>query len=232
MDSKGGAAARSRRAERRVLPHRSLRYYSAIMGEETESKYSVDDFGRIRRRLRALGAAYQGTVVQTDTYLDSVDRSLLKSDSGLRLRRMRWLRRARGPRKLRAQLTFKGPRRRGGPAKLRTEVQTRVDDADAVEEILRACGLAPMIVVEKRRATYRLGRCTVELDELPLLGRFVEIEGPDEAAVLALADELRLPGEPIAEHYVRLLADRCGRVGNECLTVTFDRCTPRCRHRP
>ena len=201
------------------------------MSDETEVKYKVDRFDRVRRALRALGAEYRATAVQTDSYFDTPDGSLLKADKGLRLRQVRYLRHARGRRDDRAQLTFKGPARRTRTVKIRREVQTHVDCPEAIGEILRCCGLSRVLVIQKRRATYRLGRCTVELDELPMLGRFVEIEGPRAGTVHAAAAKLKLPGEPITDHYIRLLMRRCRRVGRGCLAVTFDHCTPRCPHR-
>jgi len=201
------------------------------MGHETEVKYKVHGFEAVRRALRARGGEYQATVVQTDTYFDMPDRSLLKADQGLRLRRTRYVRHAGGRRDDRPELTYKGPVRRTDRAKVRTEVQTRLDCPEAIEQILRRCGLEAVLVVQKRRASYRLGRCRVELDELPLLGRFVEIEGPDESSVHALATRLKLPGSPITDHYINLLARRCRRVGRQCRKVTFDHCTSDCKHR-
>ena len=201
------------------------------MSDEIEVKYKGAGFARVRRALRGLGAAHQATVVQTDSYFDTPDGAMRRADEGLRLRRLRYLRRGRDRSGERAQLTFKGPTRRTARVKIRREVQTHVDCPAAIEEILRRFGLAPVLVVQKRRASYRLGRCTVELDELPLLGRFVEIEGPGERAVHSAAEKLALPGEPITDHYVNLLARRCPRVGRTCREVTFDRCTPDCKHR-
>ena len=200
------------------------------MPHETEAKYKVDTFAAVRRALRALGAEYRWTAVQTDNYFDTPGRTLLKAGSGLRLRRVRYVRRARGRGDDRAEITFKGPVQGGRRAKVRKEVQTRLDCPEVIEEIVSCCGLAPVLVIQKRRTTYRLGRCTVELDELPMLGRFVEVEGPDERAVHRAAAKLRLAGEPIADHYVNLLVGRCPRVGQPCLEVTFDRCTPKCPH--
>ena len=201
------------------------------MAREVEAKYRVEDFRPVRRALRAAGAEYQAAVLQTDTYLDAPDRRLLGADSGLRLRQRRYIRHVAGKRDDRPELTFKGPARAAGRVKSRLEVQTRLDCADAILAILRGCGFEPMLVVQKRRATYRLGRCLIELDELPMLGRFVEIECPGERAVGRLAARLKLHGEPIVDHYVNLLRGRCGRVGERCRQVTFEACTPACGHR-
>jgi adenylate cyclase class 2 len=203
----------------------------AVMAREVEVKYRVEDFTGVRRALRSAGAEYQATVLQTDTYLDTPQRRLLRDDNGLRLRQRRYIRRAAGKRDDRPELTFKGPAHPAGRVKSRREVQTRLDCPDAIFAILRGCGFEPTLVIQKRRATYRLGPCLVELDELPMIGRFVEIECPHERAVGRIAARLKLPGEPIVDHYVNLLRERCGRVGKRCREVTFETCTPACGHR-
>jgi len=202
------------------------------MSRETEVKFRVADFAAVRRALRKAGAGYLQTVVQTDRYYDTPDRSLLKSDRGIRIRMVRCLRSARGPIDDRPQLTYKGPGDPHSTAKIRPEIQTRADSPEVVEKILGTCGLVMTLSVQKRRATYRLGRCTVELDELPLIGRFVEIEGPDEGAVLSAARRLGLTGEPIKAHYIDLLSRRCPRAGRACKRVHFDNCHANCANFP
>ncbi len=175
------------------------------MGCEIEAKFKVESFAGVRRALRQAGAGYLGTVGQRDTYFDTPDKKLLKDDTGVRIRRVRCLKSGVAKKDTRPEITFKGPARRRATAKIRGEIQTRVDDADALEEILRRIGLTATIIVEKRRTSYRLGRCRVELDELPVIGRFVEIEAASEKQVLAAAQRLGLSGQPIKDHYVNLL---------------------------
>ena len=51
------------------------------------------------------------------------------------------------------------------------------------------------------------GACEAALDELPLLGTFVEIEGPSERDVSAARDALALADFPlISSGYISLLA--------------------------
>jgi len=88
-----------------------------------------------------------------------------------------------------------------------------------------------MLRLEKRRSSYRLGRCLVELDELPLGGFFVEIEGPGKTAIDAAARKLRLPGQPTRAHYIELIQQQCRSAGVTCREVTFRRCGPRCPKR-
>lgn len=194
------------------------------MPEETEAKYAVEQFEPVRAALERAGAACAGTVLVTDTYFDKADRSLLAADTGLRLRQVRALDAAAEGRDTRPEVTCKGPTRRTDQTKTREEQQTRVEDADALTAILAACGTGPMLVIEKRRTTYHLQDCTVELDELPVVGRFVEVEGPDEAAIAAVVALLGLTGEPITDHYIHLVTARCPLAADECTRVMFERC--------
>lgn len=194
------------------------------MACEIEMKFPVPGLAAVRRALRRAGAEYLGTVLHSDSYFDTPTRTLLNGDVGLRIRRERPLRSV-GPRGDRRPLvTFKGPARSGTPAKVRREIQTRLDDGGAFEEILEAVGLVRTVLVEKRRASYRLGRCRVELDELPLIGCFVEIEGAGAQAIKRIARRLDLAAEPCKDHYVNLLRAHCERVGGECSAVVFDEC--------
>jgi adenylate cyclase class 2 len=112
-----------------------------------------------------------------------------------------------------AVLTYKGAREKGqGGLKVREEIETLVEDAEAMAGILRAGGLALSLTVQKRRSSYLLGGCKVELDELPLLGKFVEVEGPDAATIHAVMERLGLRGETITKSYVGLLAKEAGEL--------------------
>jgi len=197
---------------------------------EIEAKFPVPSLRRVAARLRAAGAEYLGTALQTDRFFDTPDRALYRGDRGLRIRTVRRLRGPAGAGGDRPQVTYKGPRQAGRKAKTRLELQTHVDDAGTLEGIFEACGLVDVLILQKKRATYRLGACLVELDELPRIGRFVEIEGPEEGAIWAARDALRLAGEPTTEPYIALIDAACGRV-DTCREVTFERCAG-CTKRP
>ncbi|MHC4983159.1 MAG: class IV adenylate cyclase [Planctomycetota bacterium] len=179
------------------------------MSDEIEVKFKVDDFAAVRRALRREGAKYIATVLQLDSYYDTSDRMLLERDCGLRIRRVRCLRSSGAGIDPRPLLTAKGPRR-GAGAKIRREVQTHLENPEAVTDILESLGLERTLSIEKRRATYRLGRSLVELDELPLIGRFVEIESPSKPDLERTCRFLGLTGQRITDHYINLLAKRGG----------------------
>jgi len=188
-----------------------FRGYNFAVADETEIKFAVRGFTAIRRALKARGAKYVSTVIQTDRFFDTADKSLLACGSGLRVRQTRMLRSAGQGVDARPLFTFKGPIARGRRAKIRRELQTHCDRPAAMEQILRAIGMKDCITVKKRRTSYRLGRCLVELDEVERLGRFVEIEGPGEQAVLAVGEKLNLAGESITMGYAEMLSARRGR---------------------
>ena len=60
--------------------------------------------------------------------------------------------------------------------------------------------------IEKKRRLWRLGDCEVALDELLLLGCFVEIEGPDERTIADVQKTLGLSLLPhIQKSYAALM---------------------------
>ncbi len=189
------------------------------MPDEQEAKLRVADHDDVLRRLRDASAELIEDVRITDVYFDAEDARLRESDRGLRLR----VREPVDGGERRARLTYKGPRRTGRNVKVRPEIETDVADADAVERILSAVGLPPAMRIEKRRTSYRLDDCRVELDELPLLGTFVEVEGADEAAIDAVCERLGLTGERIMEAYTHLLCEHCRRHGLDGREITFPR---------
>ncbi len=171
------------------------------MATELESKIRVSSHEPIRERLRAAGAAYVGRVLETNRILDDDDGRLLREGCGLRIRCIDVLD-GRGPK---PTITFKG-RKSPGRFKQREEWESEIEDADAMASIFAALGFSDRIIFEKRRESWRLGACSVELDEVQKLGLFVEVEGPDEAAIDAVLSLLALSDQPsIQESYIALL---------------------------
>lgn len=193
------------------------------MSSEIEAKYSVVGFDAIKRRLRTVGAEYLGTYLQRDEYFDTADRRLLDSGSGLRIRNRKKLAGPAGKEDLRPEITFKGPPSYQKRLKVRREQQSRLDNAEALVAVLDAVGLIQTMVIEKRRASYCVGRCLVELDELPVIGCFVEVEGACEREIHDVVELLELGGSPIEDHYVHLAIEGCKAMGTQWQEVTFER---------
>jgi len=184
--------------------------YVIPMPLEIETKLRVDSHEPVRERLRAEGAARLGQVMERNRIFDRPDGSLRAEGCGLRVRSAR----NEVDGETHATLTFKGPVRPGA-MKSREEIEIRIDDAEAAAELLTRLGFVVILDYDKRRESWSLGDCVVELDEPPALGLFVEIEGPDEAGIRRVQQSLGLESAPPERSsYVRMLVERA-RAGGE-----------------
>jgi hypothetical protein len=103
---------------------------------------------------------------------------------------------------------------RPGPFKSREELEIDISSADTVARMLGLLGFVQVLRYQKRRESYRLGDCRIELDEPPHVGVFVEIEGPTESAIQAAQKELDLTGSPhVKASYPSMLAAYCDENG-------------------
>lgn len=155
------------------------------MRVEIEAKLKVDSLDEIEARLARSGASSVGVVVQTDAYFDTPDRGLTRGDRCLRLRSERAASRER------LILAYKGAKQKDDYKK-REEVEVEVNDAAATESLLAGLGYRKALAFNKRRRLWDLLGCEVALDELPLLGAFVEIEGPDSDTIVKVQSMLGL----------------------------------------
>lgn len=188
------------------------------MPVEIEIKLKVDDLAAVRERLNRLGAKRLGEVVETNIFFDTADRALLGSDCGLRLRLSRDT--AHNTEKLR--ITYKGPRAEG-PVKAREEVEVGVDSMDSAAELLDRLGYTRMLTFEKRRETWSLEEdCSIELDTLPQIGSFVEIECKSEADVLRIREKLGFADvKPVLPTYADLVSRHLNDRGGNGKSLTF-----------
>lgn len=213
------------------------------MTVEIEAKFRVDSHDAVQERLRALGGEFIERVLEANHILDRPDGSLRRDGCGLRVRvnvpiaadsslggatrgernpsapasRKSGKPKVSGPANasgsMRAALTFKGPQQ-SGALKAREEYEVEVGDGVMLVEVLHRLGFETVLWYEKRRESWRLGDCRIELDEPPQLGLFVEIEGPDEECIRAVQRDLLLHDEQlIRDSYVQLLADYCREKG-------------------
>ncbi|NBC10575.1 MAG: class IV adenylate cyclase [Planctomycetes bacterium] len=167
---------------------------------EIEAKMRVTDRAAMERLLEERGAAAVARLTETNTFFDTAEGRLKSTDQGLRVRVEQDLDNGR-----RAIITHKGPRAHG-KLKSRSETEVVVDDPRKAAELLDALGFRPGLSFEKRRSRWKLEGCTIELDEVPYLGHFIEIEGPSDEAVLAVRDALGLADTPlIKSSYIAML---------------------------
>ena len=179
------------------------------MYTEIEAKLKVDSLEVVKARLMECGASWQAETVQADVYFDTEERELTRTDQCLRLRcedeggRERFI------------ITYKGARE-AGDYKRRAEVELEVQDADAAESFLTALGYHRALAFNKRRRLWKLGGCEVALDELPLVGAFVEIEGPSSDDIRRVQTQLSLRDAPhVMDSYASLIAGRLAQLGIE-----------------
>ncbi|MEM8782917.1 MAG: class IV adenylate cyclase, partial [Planctomycetota bacterium] len=156
------------------------------------------------------------TFEEMNTFFDDTNGRLKTSDQGLRVRIE-----THDDGDARIYVTHKGPRAHG-QLKSRAETELSVSDADRAAALMGALGYHPVIAFEKRRHRFELDGCRVELDTLPRIGEFIEIEGPTEEAVMSVRDKLGLADEPLIKaSYIALLQDHLRQQGQSVSVVRF-----------
>ena len=171
------------------------------MPVEIEAKMKLDDASSLESRLEAAGAVRVNELLEINTFFDTPRGDLKAADEGLRIR----LERSTDGTHVEATITHKGPRAHGR-MKTRDESEVVVGDARAAAELLTALGYVSVLSFEKRRRRWTLDDCRVEIDTLPYLGGFVEIEGPSEPIVLSVRRKLGLDHLPmISASYISML---------------------------
>ncbi len=155
------------------------------------------------QRIKALGAALSATEHHRDIYFNSPMHDFGQSDEALRIRI-----KDEG-----ARLTYKGPKL-DSETKSRKELTVKIDDPEAMKQILLSLGFAPSGEVVKRRIKYTLGEAVIAMDDVEGLGEFLEVEiagGQDwsiqRRKVLDILAELGLD-ESIRKSYLELLLER------------------------
>jgi adenylate cyclase class 2 len=172
------------------------------MCTEIEAKLKVDSLEEIECRLTELGAKFLAEQLQTDYHFDDANTTLTKSDRCLRLRKQMVGKNES------FFLAYKGAKEKSN-FKRRQEIEFEIKDADSVRKLLSALGYEQVLAIEKKRRLWQLGDCKVALDRLPLLGDFVEIEGPDEEKIYNAQDKLGLSDlSHITESYASLVAKK------------------------
>jgi len=183
---------------------------------EIEAKLKVDSLQAVEHRLVACGGSFLRETIQTDRYYDTAGRELTRTDKCLRLRSDRKDGRER------LILAYKGPKEQDDYKK-RVEIEIEVSDAGATELFLEALGYVKALAFNKRRRLWRLHGCEVALDELPLLGAFVEIEGPDSRAIATVQAMLELEAVPhIMDSYACLIGRELSEVGSGAREVYLE----------
>ena len=152
---------------------------------EIEAKLKVDSLPEVEQKLAEVGAEFLAEQLQTDFLFDDANAALTTTDRCLRLRRQSIAGSER------YFLTYKGAKEKSN-FKKRQEIEIEIIEAESAKMLLSALGYDKVMVVEKKRRLWQLGGCSVALDQLPLLGDFVEIEGPDDETIADVQQRLEL----------------------------------------
>jgi adenylate cyclase, class 2 len=171
------------------------------MSTEIEAKIKVEDLSGVRKKLVAIGALRKRKDLETNSFFDTPAKTLQLADRGLRIRVA-----VDESGVSRCIITMKGPAL-PGEFKNREETEFSADDPPAVRKLFENLGYHLTLSFEKRRESWKLGGCEVELDELPYLGNYVEIEGPSEKDVESVRRSLGLENLPLIKTgYISMLS--------------------------
>ncbi|HEX9110591.1 MAG TPA: class IV adenylate cyclase [Terriglobales bacterium] len=136
------------------------------MAREVEIKFRIADLRALTRGLKRAGfKQVTPSTHEMNALYDLPGQKLRRQGQLLRLRKYgdQWV------------LTHKS-KSKAGRHKIRLELETRVENGERMDAILRALGYAPTFRYEKYRAEWSDGAGHVLLDETPI-GVFGEIEG-------------------------------------------------------
>lgn len=139
---------------------------------EVEIKLPVNNRKEIKEKLLHMGFALESREKETDTYFDSLSGEIRAQGQALRVRECVDLMTGT----TRAQINFKD-RKTDQVSMTRTELETEIEQADTVRQILHSIGFhAVDPVVSKIRDTYQKSSISACLDQVKDLGDFLELE--------------------------------------------------------
>ncbi|MCX6799171.1 MAG: class IV adenylate cyclase [Candidatus Diapherotrites archaeon] len=160
---------------------------------ETEIKFKIADAAEIETRILALGGSHEKSFFSRNTLFDTPKMGLKKKGCLLRLRE-------EGES---AIITFKGKAMKS-KFKKRPEVNLRAENAEKARALLEGLGFEEKWVYEKKTKYLRLESAEITIDEMPVVGHFMEIEAaPREIEKTAKALGLRMR-EGMKETYADL----------------------------
>lgn len=180
--------------------------------QEVEIKFRITDKEGLVARLRQLG--FEQITPRThemNTLFDLPGHPLRTRGDVLRLRKYgeAWV------------LTHKSKSKKAsGPHKTRIETETRIDNGEKMEAILRALQFEPSFRYEKFRAEWKDKTGHVVIDETPI-GAYGEIEGPPDW-IDSVARDLRIDRKDyITQAYTELFNLWKRQTNNAAEEMTF-----------
>lgn len=177
---------------------------------EVEIKFRIDDLPSLTAKLEKAGLRLvTPRTHEMNTLFDLPGQLLRKRGALLRVRKYGDL----------WKVTFKG-KAKLGRYKSRPEIETGVEDGEALTTILQSAGFSPLFSYEKFRSEWTDGHGHVVVDETPI-GNFSEIEGPGEW-IETIAGQLQiLPAQYITDSYAVLFRQWKRRTRSKARNMLF-----------
>jgi adenylate cyclase, class 2 len=181
------------------------------LSTETEIKIKIEDPDGFCRRLDALHPEVLSARHFEDNHLfDFPNRSLKTGQCLLRIRLAEGV----------CSVTYKGRPRPEGIFKTREELETRVEDAAIMLQILERIGMGVCFRYQKYRREFALDGVHVAVDETPI-GDYVEFEGSEES-IKGLARKMEIAESQFLRlSYYGLYLDHCRTKGVAALHMVF-----------
>jgi predicted adenylyl cyclase CyaB len=174
---------------------------------ERERKFRIADCTVVRRSLKQLDFTEVESSVIDDTYYDTPDRSLEPNDFAIRTRAIDG----------KVRLALKGPRfwKTSGEHD-RIELELESLSGPEIEKQLERKGFMAVWQLRRRRTTFRKRDVDVEIviDELPVIGDCLEMEG-DVEALADLSKSVDGLGVQETKNYKELIEDWCSKNGED-----------------
>lgn len=185
---------------------------------EIEAKMQVHDTGPLLAALKECAAKPIGEHHEVNVFFDTLTGSLRSSDQGLRTRVE-----TKADGSTLVTITHKGPRTHER-LKTRQETELVVLDPHGAEDLLLALGFVRILSFEKKRSRWTLDGCVVDIDTLPYLGTYVEIEGPNEKTILSVREKLGLSDLPLLQaSYISMIKTHLSENRIQTDHVGFDK---------
>lgn len=156
------------------------------MGTTTEIEVKVleIDTAKIVAQIEAWGGVCTGNWLMRTSLYDFPDRRLLNNGGHIRIRNEgdTW------------HCTYKR-KISDTEAKVMEELDLGISDPDTADKILRALGLERILYFEKKRLHYQKDHIVFDIDELPRIPTYLEIEAPSWEEILQVLQVFNIPRE-------------------------------------
>lgn len=178
------------------------------MVNETEIKLALGDMEKedfINSCLKQFPKLKRSQSFQRDTYYDTLDMQLQSKDFVVRVREHNGI----------AYVALKSPRIYMSEfVQKRIELEFAVDNVDNIITQIHSQDLKPIAIIEKKRITLKEHDFVIEVDELPYIGSFIEIESKSADKVDEIYESLNIEKlEKIKRNYGELLDEKLNELG-------------------